>query len=151
MFRRVNLQCQEWRSRCWARNSGKEQGWAANQVSGKEAGEDQATEKMSGVFLGAGHELSGRGPRDGGGSGQILRPVQPGVLMARVARQVREKRVLTLIGRFLRAGRMQNGICVRREAGTPQGGPLSPLLANVLLDDLDKEREAGRAQILPIR
>jgi RNA-directed DNA polymerase len=63
------------------------------------------------------------------------------VLMARVSRRVKDQRVLALIGRFLRAGRMQNGVCVRREEGTPQGGPLSPLLANILLDDLDKELE----------
>jgi RNA-directed DNA polymerase len=68
--------------------------------------------------------------------------VQHDVLMARVSRKVRDKRVLALIGRFLRAGMMQNGVCVRREEGTPQGGPLSPLLANILLDDLDKELEA---------
>jgi RNA-directed DNA polymerase len=68
--------------------------------------------------------------------------VQHDVLMARVGRKVRDKRLLALIGRFLRAGLMQNGVCVRREEGTPQGGPLSPLLANILLDDLDKELEA---------
>jgi RNA-directed DNA polymerase len=67
--------------------------------------------------------------------------VQHDVLMARVSRQVKDKRVLALIGRFLRAGMMQNGVCVRREEGTPQGGPLSPLLANILLDDMDKELE----------
>jgi RNA-directed DNA polymerase len=67
--------------------------------------------------------------------------VQHDVLMARVSRRVKDRRVLALIGRFLRAGMMQNGVCVRREEGTPQGGPLSPLLANILLDDLDKELE----------
>ena len=67
--------------------------------------------------------------------------VQHDVLMARVSRKIKDKRVLALIGRFLRAGMMQNGVCVRREEGTPQGGPLSPLLANILLDDLDKELE----------
>jgi RNA-directed DNA polymerase len=67
--------------------------------------------------------------------------VQHDVLMVRVSRRVKDKRVLALIGRFLRAGMMQNGVCVRREEGTPQGGPLSPLLANILLDDLDKELE----------
>jgi RNA-directed DNA polymerase len=67
--------------------------------------------------------------------------VQHDVLMARVSRRVKDKRVLALIGRFLRAGMMQNGVCVRREEGTPQGGPLSPLLANILLDDLDQELE----------
>ena len=67
--------------------------------------------------------------------------VQHDVLMARGSRKVKDKGVLALIGRFLRAGMMQNGVCVRREEGTPQGGPLSPLLANILLDDLDKELE----------
>lgn len=67
--------------------------------------------------------------------------VQHDVLMARVSRKVKDKGVRALIGRFLRAGMMQNGVCVRREEGTPQGGPLSPLLANILLDDLDKELE----------
>ena len=43
--------------------------------------------------------------------------------------------------RFLEAGMMQDGVCVARPEGTPQGGPLSPLLANLLLDDLDKELE----------
>jgi len=63
------------------------------------------------------------------------------ILMARLGRWVGDKRMLRIIGRFLRAGLMQNGVCVMREEGTPQGGPLSPLLANLLLDDLDKELE----------
>jgi len=63
------------------------------------------------------------------------------VLTSRVARRVEDKRVLGLIRRFLTAGLMSNGVCVRREEGTPQGGPLSPLLANILLDDMDKELE----------
>jgi len=63
------------------------------------------------------------------------------VLMSRVARRVDDKRVLGLIRRFLTAGLMSHGVCVRREEGTPQGGPLSPLLANILLDDMDKELE----------
>jgi RNA-directed DNA polymerase len=63
------------------------------------------------------------------------------MLMARLGRWVGDKRMLKIIGRFLRAGMMQNGVCVSREEGTPQGGPLSPLLANLLLDDLDKELE----------
>lgn len=63
------------------------------------------------------------------------------VLMNRLGRHVRDKRVLRAVGRFLRAGMMQDGVCVRRDEGTPQGGPLSPLLANLLLDDLDKELE----------
>ena len=63
------------------------------------------------------------------------------VLMARLARRVADKRLLRIIRRFLRAGMMREGVCVRRYEGTPQGGPLSPLLANLLLDDLDKELE----------
>lgn len=63
------------------------------------------------------------------------------ILMARLARRVADKRLLRLIRRFLEAGMMQNGVCIRRYEGTPQGGPLSPLLANLLLDDLDRELE----------
>lgn len=63
------------------------------------------------------------------------------VLMARVARKVRDKRVLRLIGRYLRAGLMLGGVTTVRSEGTPQGGPLSPLLSNILLDALDKELE----------
>jgi len=63
------------------------------------------------------------------------------ILMARLARHVSDKRLLRIVRRFLEAGMMTEGVCVRREEGTPQGGPLSPLLANLLLDDLDKELE----------
>ena len=63
------------------------------------------------------------------------------VLIARVSRVVKDKRVLQLIGRYLRAGLMQDGVTSPRREGTPQGGPLSPLLSNILLDDLDKELE----------
>ena len=62
------------------------------------------------------------------------------ILMRRV-KKVRDKRVLKLIGRYLRAGRKQNGQVYKRLSGTPQGGPLSPLLANIYLDPLDKELE----------
>ncbi|GIW83285.1 MAG: hypothetical protein KatS3mg105_5092 [Gemmatales bacterium] len=67
--------------------------------------------------------------------------VQHDVLMARVARRVDDKRLLRLIGRYLRAGVMVEGVLQPTDVGTPQGGPLSPLLSNILLDDLDKELE----------
>ena len=64
------------------------------------------------------------------------------VLMTRVARKVHDKQVLKLIGKYLRAGVVVNGRFQKTPKGVPQGGPLSPLLANILLDDLDKELEA---------
>lgn len=63
------------------------------------------------------------------------------VLMARVVRKVKDERVLKLIRRYLEAGLMEGGITSMRTEGTPQGGPLSPLLSNILLDDLDRELE----------
>jgi group II intron reverse transcriptase/maturase len=63
------------------------------------------------------------------------------MLMARVARVVKDKRVLKLIRAYLNSGVMVNGVEVDTEEGTPQGGPLSPLLSNIMLDDLDKELE----------
>ena len=63
------------------------------------------------------------------------------VLMARVARQVKDQRLLGLIRRYLESGILQGGLIEPRSEGTPQGGPLSPLLSNILLDDLDKELE----------
>ena len=63
------------------------------------------------------------------------------VLMSRIASRVKDKRVLRLIGKYLRAGVMVNGSMQATVVGVPQGGPLSPLLANILLDDLDKELE----------
>ncbi len=63
------------------------------------------------------------------------------VLMHRVARKIRDKRVLRLIGKYLRAGVVIKGRLEKSREGVPQGGPLSPLLANILLDDLDKELE----------
>jgi len=63
------------------------------------------------------------------------------VLMARVVRKVKDERVLKLIRRYLEAGLMEGGVVSARTEGTPQGGPLSPLLSNILLTDLDRELE----------
>jgi group II intron reverse transcriptase/maturase len=63
------------------------------------------------------------------------------ILMHRVGQTIRDKRVLRLIGRYLRAGVMIEGVVHDSEEGTPQGGPLSPLLANIYLDALDQELE----------
>jgi RNA-directed DNA polymerase len=61
--------------------------------------------------------------------------------MGRLAKRIEDKRLLGLIRRYLEAGMMANGVAMQRHEGTPQGGPLSPLLANVLLDEVDKELE----------
>jgi group II intron reverse transcriptase/maturase len=63
------------------------------------------------------------------------------VLMGKLDKRIEDKRVLGLIRRYLEAGVMAGGVVVERHEGTPQGGPLSPLLANVLLDVVDKELE----------
>jgi RNA-directed DNA polymerase len=63
------------------------------------------------------------------------------MVMSRVARRVNDKRVLLLIRRYLQAGIMEGAVMTASREGTPQGGPLSPLLSNILLDDLDKELE----------
>lgn len=63
------------------------------------------------------------------------------MLMARVARQVKDKRVLKLIRAYLESGVCEGGLVTARREGTPQGGPLSPLLSNILLTDLDRELE----------
>ena len=63
------------------------------------------------------------------------------ILMSRVARKVKDDRILKLIRRYLEVGTMADGIATARAEGTPQGGPLSPLLSNILLTDLDRELE----------
>src|SRR5260370_22629394 len=64
--------------------------------------------------------------------------VKHDILMSRTGCRIGDKRLLLIIRRFLQAGMMQDGVCVTRDEGTPQGGPLSPLLANLVLDDLDQ-------------
>ncbi len=63
------------------------------------------------------------------------------ILMSRLARRIEDKRILRLIRRYLQAGMMEGGLVSPRAEGTPQGGPLSPLLSNILLDELDQELE----------
>jgi RNA-directed DNA polymerase len=63
------------------------------------------------------------------------------ILMSRIARRVSDKRLLKLIRAYLTAGVLEDGLVSPTEEGTPQGGPLSPLLSNIMLDDLDKELE----------
>jgi len=63
------------------------------------------------------------------------------ILMGRLAKRIGDKRILRLVRAYLEAGILLDGVVIAREEGTPQGGPLSPLLANILLDDLDKELE----------
>ena len=72
---------------------------------------------------------------------QFFDRVNHDILMSRVARKVKDKRVLLLIRRYLQAGLFEGGVVSARTEGTPQGGPLSPLLLNILLDELDKELE----------
>ncbi|MFT3801816.1 MAG: group II intron reverse transcriptase/maturase [Burkholderiaceae bacterium] len=64
------------------------------------------------------------------------------ILMDRLAKRIDDKRVLKLIRLYLRAGILADGVCIGRKEGTPQGGPLSPLLANVLLDEVDRKLES---------
>ena len=77
----------------------------------------------------------------GCGPGEVFRPVNHDVLMGRLAKRIEDKAMLRILRRYLEAGVMANGVVMERHMGTPQGGPLSPLLANVLLDEVDKELE----------
>ncbi len=87
------------------------------------------------------HVRSGRGWVVDTDLARFFDRVNHDLLMARVARQVKDARVLKLIRRFLEAGLMRDGLVQPRRQGTPQGGPLSPLLSNILLTDLDRELE----------
>jgi group II intron reverse transcriptase/maturase len=64
------------------------------------------------------------------------------ILIDRISRNIYDQRVLSLIRKYLRSGIMLNGIIVANEEGTPQGGPLSPLLSNIMIDEVDKELES---------
>ena len=64
------------------------------------------------------------------------------ILMAKLARVISDKRLLKIMRRYLEAGLLQGGVRLEREVGVPQGGNLSPLLSNIMLDELDKELEA---------
>lgn len=72
---------------------------------------------------------------------QFFDRVNHDVLMGKLAKEIDDKRVLRLVRRYLRAGMMAGGLVSPRREGTPQGGPLSPLLSNILLTDLDRELE----------
>ena len=72
---------------------------------------------------------------------QFFDEVNHDVLMSLIAKRVKDKRILHLIWTFLRAGIMVGGVSTQRTKGTPQGGPLSPLLSNILLNELDRELE----------
>ena len=61
--------------------------------------------------------------------------------MARMRADIGDKRALRLVNEYLKAGVMVNGVVMETEEGTPQGGPLSPLLSNIVLDELDRELE----------
>jgi len=74
--------------------------------------------------------------------------VEHDVLMHRIARKVKDKDLLRLIGKYLRAGVVVNGRLQATKRGVPQGGPLSPLLANILIDDFDKELESRKLRFV---
>ena len=70
-------------------------------------------------------------------------------LMSRLASKIADKRVLKLIRRYLNAGTMINGVITYADEGTPQGGPISPLLSNIVLDELDKDTVSRKYGFMP--
>jgi len=101
----------------------------------------QAILQVLNPILDATFSNSSYGFRPGRDAHMALEQARKYVALSRVARRIGDKRLLGIIRRFLQAGMIQDGVCVARDEGTPQGGPLSPLLANLLLDDLDQELE----------
>ncbi len=71
--------------------------------------------------------------------------------VGQIARRVHDKRLLRLIRSWLKAGALENGLVGPTEEGTPQGGPVSPLLSNLVLDQLDRELEQKGASIRSVR
>ena len=66
------------------------------------------------------------------------------ILLNRLRKEVKDERVIQIIKRYLKSGVMENGVVIETEEGSPQGGNLSPLLANIYLDEFDKEFEPAR-------
>ena len=93
--------------------------------------------------VGAAQQYAQEGKDLGGGSSitKFFDHVNHDILMGRMAKAIGDKRILHLIGKYLRRGAMADGIVEAGVEGTPQGGPLSPLLANIYLNALDKELE----------
>lgn len=78
---------------------------------------------------------------DAYGATRAIEDMNHDIIMAKLEKKIKDKRLLSLIRKYLKSGILINGVSVASEEGTPQGGPLSPLLANIMLDELDKELE----------
>lgn len=78
---------------------------------------------------------------------QFFDRVNHDMLMARIARKVADKGLLKLIRKYIEVGVMMGGVCVTSEEGVPQSGPLSPILSNIMLDDLRPRIDAARPPI----
>lgn len=93
------------------------------------------------ILQAGGYQSEGRGWVVDMDLAKFFDEVNHDLLMSRIARKVKDRKLLFLIRRYLQAGVMVDGMVSASDKGTPQGGPLSPLLSNILLDDLDKELE----------